>query len=186
MIALWIILIVAVVIVLWIVAVYNRFINLRNGIESTFNQISVALKKRLDMIGQIVDSTKGMMKFEKSTLTEVTKLRQAGKGSITPAKADQLLAATNKLAGSIAVQVEAYPKLTSNENVKQLISSVQEMEDEISRLRYTYNNTIQEFNTKRETIPSSIVAGMFGFNKKKYLEMKESAAELEKRPDTKL
>ncbi|MBI3034071.1 LemA family protein [Candidatus Woesearchaeota archaeon] len=165
-------------------ATYNRFINLRNGIESSFNQINVALKKRLDLIGEVVDSTKGIMKFEKGTLTEITKLRGQAAGNLTPELAAKLSNATGRIAGAISVQVEAYPKLSSNENVKQLVDSLQEVEQQIAQLRYTYNNTVQEFNTSREMFPSSIIAGMFGFSKNSYLQMKEPQESLEKRPDT--
>ena len=173
-------------IVLFVAMTYNRFINLKNGIESTLQQINVALKKRLDMIGQIVDATKGQMKFEKSTLTEVTKLRTQAAGNLTSAEAQKLAAQTSKLAGSIAIQVEAYPKLSSNENVKQLINSVETAEQEIAQLRYTYNNMVQEFNTKTETVPSNMIASMFGFAKTHYLKMQEDQAALDKRPDTSL
>jgi len=182
----WVLIAVVVVILLYIGLTYNSFINLRNGIESTLNQINVALKKRLDMIAEIVDATKGIMKFEKGTLVDITKLRGQAGGSLNPTQLAKLATATNKLAGSIAIQVEAYPKLRSNDNVQQLVTAVQDAEQEIAQLRYTYNNIVQQFNTMRERVPSNIIAGLFGFAKTTYLQMKESAEELQKRADTKL
>lgn len=179
----WIIgIVVGVIILGYIVATYNRFINLKNGIESNFKQISVALKKRLDLIEQVVSSVKGQMKFEKSTLTDITKLRAQAKGTMSPETAKKVDAASQKLISGFQVQVENYPNLKSNENVSQLIDSINQLEEEISRLRYVYNNTVQEFNTKSQTIPSNIVAGLFGFGKTNYLEFEQTTEQLNKAP----
>jgi LemA protein len=174
--------VVAVIVLGYLFGTYNRFINLKNGIESTQKQINVALKKRLDLISQIVSSVKGQMKFEKGTLTEVTKMRAGIKPETSIEDAKKIDAASRKILSGIQVQVEAYPNLKSNENVSQLINAVNTTEDEIARLRYTFNNTIQEYNTKTQMIPSNIVAGIFGFGKNKYLEFSESEAELNKTP----
>lgn len=176
--------VVAFIIVVYFISTYNRFINLRNGIESTLKQINVALKKRIDMITQIMDSVKGEMKFEKSTLTDITKLRNSATTDMDAKKAKSIDTKTSQILGGLKVQVEAYPDLKSNKNVSQLISSVNTMEEEVARLRYTYNNTIQEFNTKAQTIPSNMVASMFGFNKQKYLEFDEN--EIKSAPKIKL
>ncbi len=173
---------VGVIIVFYFIGTYNRFVNLKNGIESNLKQISVALKKRLDLIDQVVASVKGQMKFEKSTLTEVTKLRSGITGQMDAAQAKKVDAASSKIISGFQLQVENYPNLKSNENVSQLITSVNELEEEISRLRYVYNNTVQEFNTKTQTIPSNIVAGLFGFGKTNYLEFDESESTLKKAP----
>lgn len=177
-----VIIVVAVLILLWGVGVYNRFINLKNGIESNLKQISVALKKRLDMIGQVMDSVKGQMKFEKSTMTEITKMRSGVSSNMSAEKAKQVDAVSNKFLSGLAVQVENYPNLKSNENVTQLINSINQLEDEISRLRYVYNNTVQEFNTKTQTIPTNIIAGIGGFAENKYLEFDETDKDLKKAP----
>lgn len=170
-------------IIIYFAATYNRFINLRNGIESGLKQINVALKKRIDLIGQVVDSVKGEMKFEKETLTEITRLRSSVSENMTAEESRKAEQATRSIFEGLKVQVENYPDLKSNENVKQLIDSINSIEDEISRLRYTYNNTVQEFNTKAQSIPSNIVARIAGFGKTKYLEFRETAEELEKKPE---
>ena len=177
MVLITVIIIILVVIVLgYFIGVYNRFINLKNGIESGLRQISVALKKRMDLVGQIVDSVKGEMKFEKSTLTEVTKLRGAVTQEADPAAIKELADQTGTLVRGLMVQVEAYPDLKANTTVQQLISTLNDVETEISRLRYTFNNTVQEFNTKRQMFPSNTVAGLFGFNKQHYLEFSNEEA----------
>lgn len=173
---------VGVIVVFYFIGTYNRFVNLKNGIESNLKQISVALKKRLDLIDQVVASVKGQMKFEKGTLTEVTKLRSGIRGQMDAEQAKKVDAASSKVISGFQIQVENYPNLKSNENVSQLITSVNELEEEISRLRYVYNNTVQEFNTKTQTIPSNIVAGISGFAKNKYLEFDESESTLKKAP----
>lgn len=181
-----IVIVVAVIILLWAVGVYNRFVNLKNGIESNLKQISVALKKRLDLIGQVMDSVKGQMKFEKGTLTEVTKMRAGVTSNMSAEKAKQVDAASNKFLSGLSVQVENYPNLKSNEQVAQLITSINGLEDEISRLRYVYNNTVQEFNTKTQTIPTNMIASIGGFSKTKYLEFDETDKELKQAPKIKL
>jgi LemA protein len=167
---------------LYFVATYNRFINLKNGIESNLKQINVALKKRLDLIGQVLDSVKGQMKFEKGTLTEITAMRSNfSKAAMNVKDAKKVDLATSNFVSGLNVQLENYPNLRSNEQVKQLIDSINGLEEEVSRLRYVYNNTVQEFNTKRQTIPSNIVAGICGFSKTSYLEFEEGES-LKKAP----
>ena len=166
----------------YFVATYNRFINLRNGIESGLKQINVALKKRIDLIGQVMDSVKGEMKFEKDTLTEITRLRSSVNENMTQEESGRAEQATRQIFEGLKGQVENYPNLKASENVKQLIDSINGLEEEIGRLRYTYNNTVQEFNTKVQTIPSNIVAKIAGFGKTKYLEFQETAEKLETAP----
>ena len=174
--------VVVVIVLFYFMGTYNRFIRLKNGIESGLKQINVALKKRLDLIEQVVSSVKGQMKFEKGTLTEITRMRSQATAGMDAGKARKIANASDRILAGLRVQVENYPNLKSNENVKQLIDSINSLEDEISRLRYVYNNTVQEFNTKRQTVPSNIVAGMFGFSKNQYLEFDEPEATLKKAP----
>jgi len=181
----WLIILIVVVVVLFALyyfSTYNRFINLKNGIESNLEQINVGLKKRLDLIAQVVESVKGQMKFEKGTLENITQMRSQINQATTPDKAQKINEVTNKFMSGLNVQVENYPNLKSNENVTQLINSINGLEEEISRLRYVYNNTVQEFNTKTQTIPSNLVAAISGFAKNKYLEFAEDKKTLEKAP----
>lgn len=180
-----ILLIVGVIVLFYFVGTYNRFIKLKNGIESNLKQINVALKKRLDLIEQVVSSVKGQMKFEKGTMTEITKMRSQVSEGMGAAKAKKIDTATTDFLAGLRVQVENYPDLKSNEQVRQLIDSINSLETEVSRLRYVYNNTVQEFNTKRQVVPSNIVAGAFGFNKSEYLEFDEGAS-LKKAPKIEL
>lgn len=172
-----------VLLLFWAIGIYNRFINLKNGIESTFNQINVALKKRIDLISQLVEATRGYMKYEKETLTKITELRsKVLSGNVDANNIKQIERETRQILGNIMVQVENYPDLKANENVSKLMDNIKEVEDEIARLRYTYNNIVQEYNTMTETVPSNIVASLFHFTKKPYLQFEESQKELNKRP----
>ncbi len=177
--------IIILLIIIYVITVYNRFIRLKHGIEANYKQIKVALKKRLDLISQVVESVKGEMKFEKETLTEITRMRSEAGKETSPEQTKELENKSRNILAGLKVQVENYPNLKANENVKQLINSINELEEEISRLRYVYNNTIQEFNTKSEVFPSNIIAGLFGFNKQKYLSFEEEE-KLEEAPKIKL
>ncbi len=166
---------------LYIVNSYNRFQQLKNGAEATFGQIKVALKKRLDMISQLVDTVKSHAKFEKGTFEKISALRSGVAQAETPDDITNLENETRKLLGSINVTVENYPDLKTSTVVLELTQAIQDIENEISRHRYTYNNIAQEMNTKIDIFPSNLVASVFGFKKLSYLEFE---TEIEKRPDT--
>ena len=178
-----IIIIIILIILGLFISIFNRFKTLRNGADAGLAQIKVALKKRLDMITQLVDTAKGYAEFEKSTMTEVTKMRSKV-GQITSAgELSKIGNQSRKILDNIIAVMENYPNLKSNENVKELMKAIQNVEEEISRHRYTYNNIIQEYNTKTEVVPSNIIANIFHFTKLEYLEFDE--AEISKRPETK-
>ncbi len=165
----------------WIIVVYNRLIGLNNAIENTFHQIQVAMKKRMDMIGQLVDTTKSYLKYEKGVFTDVTKLRS------TPLATPDDIKKANDMAtavlGRIFAVMENYPKVQGVEAVKQLQESIKNIEAEIARQRYLYNDQVQTFNVTIQVFPNNLIAGMLGFKKKPYLEFGE---EVSKRPETKV
>ena len=164
------------------ILLYNRFKQLKNASEATLNQIKVALKKRLDMISQLIESVKSYAKFEKKLLEKITKMRM-GIDNVTKAEEIRKIdEESKKFLGTIKVTVENYPDLKTSKTVKELMKAVKEIEDEIARHRYTYNNIIQEYNTKIDTFPSNLVARAFGFRKMSYLEF---GKEIRKRPKLK-
>jgi len=165
----------------YVIMMYNKFINLKNAIENGFKQIQVGLKKRADMIGQLVETTKGQIKFEKDVMTGVAKLRSAPMGNPAEAKKADKLGAS--VLGKLFAVMENYPNLRSVEAVTNLQNSIKDNEDEIARLRYLYNDQVQTFNMMAERIPTNFIASIFGFKKKEYLEFEK---EIEKRPDTKI
>ncbi len=174
MLGLIIVAVVLLLLVVWFIIVYNRFITLKNAIESTFNQIKVAMKKRLDKISSLVEATKSYIKYEKDVFTQVAKLRSAPMN--TTEDMNKAVKGLQGLIGSIKVAVEAYPDLKANENVKKLMDEISNVENEIARLRYLYNDQVQTYNTLGEKIPTNIVAGIAGFSKKAYLEIEEAAS----------
>ena len=168
-------------VIVYFISIYNRFQTLKNGSLATLGQIRVALKKRLDMISQLLDSVQSYAKFEKATFEKITEMRASVLKADTGAIAN-IEAESRKILGNILVSVENYPDLKTSEPVRKLMDSVKDVEDEVARHRYTYNNIVQEFNTMTDVIPSNIVASLFRFMKLDYLEFEEA---IEKRPDLK-
>ncbi len=177
----WWILIVAslfLLVIVWVAIEYNWFRRMENAIVSTKNQITVSLKKRLDMISQLIDASKSYMKFEESTLKEITEMRSnLGSKDVDLGK---VYKESGALLGKIFAVAEKYPELKSSELVERVQKNVSDIEDEISRLRYLYNDQVQMFNTKCDVIPSNIVAGIFRFKKREYLKFGEKTKEVPK------
>lgn len=161
----------------YVILVYNRFINLKNGIENSFRQIQVGMKKRADMIAQLVDAARGYIKFEKDVMTGVTKLRSAPLGK--PGDVRKADALATSLLGRIFAVMENYPNLRGVEAVTSLQNSIKDVEGEIARLRYLYNDQVQSFNMMVERFPSNIIASIFGFKRREYLRFEKG---IEERP----
>ena len=173
----WIILgvvaIVVIVLILWVVSIYNRFVALKNSSEATLGQIRVAMKKRLDMIDQLLGSVKSYAKFEKETLEKVTAMR-ASVATASPGDLNKVEAEFRSIFGRLLAVAENYPDLKTSTTVTSMMSSIKELEDEIARQRYTYNNISQEFNTMMDTIPSNFVAKLMDLIKLEYLQFEEA------------
>ena len=166
-------LIVVVAIGIYAVLAYNRFINLKNAIESTFNQIRVAMKKRLDKITALVKATKSYVKYERSTLAKITGLRRMKMESA--ADIERAETKFRAVVPSIMAVMENYPDLKAEKTVSKLMQEVSSVEDEIARLRYLYNDQVQMFNAMTERFPTNIIASLLGFGKKPYLRVEEEA-----------
>jgi LemA protein len=160
------------IVAFYFVTIYNRLQSLKNGAEATLSQIRVAMKKRLDMIEQLVDSVKSYAKFERETLEKITSMRTS-LGSASPDELAKINGASRGLVGNVLAVAESYPQLKTSEAVTTTMNAVKDVEDEISRHRYTYNNIIQEFNTLLVTVPSNMVASRTGMRKLDYLNFEE-------------
>jgi LemA protein len=173
----WIVLgVIALVIVgliIWAVGIYNRFFSLKNSSEATLGQIRVAMKKRLDMIEQLLGSVKSYAKFEKETLEKVTAMR-ASVATAGPGDLNKVEAESRSIFGRLLAVAENYPDLKTSATVMSMMDSVKGLEDEIARQRYTYNNISQEFNTMMDTIPSSFIGRLIGLIKLEYLQFEEA------------
>jgi LemA protein len=177
----WIALIVVAVIVLFLVFTYNGLVRLRNMVDEAWNQISVQLKRRHDLIPNLVEAVKGYMEFEQSTLTKVIEARNAAVSAQAagPAAAGQSAQAENVLTGALRqlfALVENYPQLKANENVMQFQEELTTTENQIGFSRQHYNSTVREFNTSIQTFPNVILAGMFGFKGRDYFQIQEEDA----------
>jgi LemA protein len=176
----WILLIIVAIVVvvligliLWVVGIYNRFVSLKNSSEATLGQIRVAMKKRLDMIDQLLGAVKSYAKFEKETLERFTAMR-ASVATAGPGDLNKVEAESRSIFGRLLAVAENYPDLKTSGTVMSLMDSVKNLEDEIARQRYTYNNISQEFNTMIDTIPSNFVAKLMGLIKLEYLQFEEA------------
>ncbi|KAF5091437.1 LemA family protein [Methanospirillum purgamenti] len=165
--------------VAWFISLYNRFYALKNSYEATLGQIKVALKKRLDMIDQLLGAVKSYAAFEKETFERVTAMR-ASVGSAGSGDIPALEAESRSILGRLLAVMENYPDLKTQATVSELMGAVKNVEDEIARQRYTCNNIAEQFNTMVDTIPSNFVARFSGLTKLEYLEFEE---EINKRPE---
>lgn len=173
-IVLWAIVAAIVILVLWFILAYNSFVALRNRIENSWSQIDVQLKRRFDLVPNLMEAVKGYMKHEKVTFKMVTEAR----GAVTKAQGfKQSAQAENMLTGalkSLFAVAEAYPELKANQNFLMLQEELSGIESKIAFTRQFYNDSVLQLNTKTETFPDSIIASMFGFKKKEYFEVTET------------
>lgn len=166
----WIIIsIVVIILVLYFVIIYNGLISLKNNIEKAWSNIDVLLKQRSDELPNLVESVKGYMKHEKSTLLELTKARTEFLKAETlsqKAKADKKISGALKTIFAVA---ENYPKLRANENFLQLQNRISGLENEIADRREFYNDSVTNYNTRIQSVPDVWIAKMFGFTEPKQL-----------------
>jgi len=169
----YIILAVVVVIAGWIAASYNGFIRLRTRAEEAWSDIDVQLKRRYDLIPNLIDTVKGYMNHERETLESVTKARTAAMGAGTvgeQAASENML--TDALKSLFAVS-ESYPDLKANENFLELQRELTDTENKIQASRRFYNTNVRDLNIKIESFPSNVIAGIFKFVKREFFELAE-------------
>ena len=184
----WIFLALVVAIVFWGVAIYNGLVKLRQRFKNAFAQIDVQLKRRYDLIPNLVEAAKGYLAHERQTLEAViaargNALNASQKAAANPGDAGAmqgLAQAEGQLGGALGrlmVLFEAYPDLKANQNVLQVQEELTSTENKIAFARQAYNDTVMAYNTRRESFPDAIFAGMFGFREATLLEATESAEE---------
>jgi LemA protein len=168
---------VIVLIVLAGIAIYNRLVRLRTTVKSSWSDIDVQLKKRYDLVPNLVETVKGYASHERSVFENVAKARSMAMGATTPAdkaKAENMFTETLK---SLFAVAEAYPELKANANFQQLQSQLTELENNIEYARRYYNAVVRDYNILTETFPSNIIAGQFRFEKEEFFELEEPAVE---------
>ena len=176
----WVLLIIVVLVGLFVATTYNNLIVLRNKARDQWAQIEVQLKKRFDLIPNLVETVKGYAKHEKDTLNEVIEARNKFKAAATPEEEMAASGELNKVLGRIMMLTEAYPELKANENFLSLQADLKDVEEKISYARQFYNDTVLGYMNKVEMFPSNIIANMFGFKPMKYFEAGEEAKEAPK------
>jgi LemA protein len=184
----WILIAVIVALVVGVVTIYNGLVTLRNRFKNAFAQIDVQLKRRYDLIPNLVETAKGYIKHERGTLEAViqarnaalTAARAAGATPGDPAAMQQLGQAEGTLAGVLGrlfALAEAYPDLKANQNMLALQEELTSTENKVAFARQAFNDAVMEYNVRRESFPANVLAGMFGFGAAELLQATESADE---------
>ena len=166
--------------VIYVISVYNKLVNSRNKVENQWSQIDVQLKRRADLIPNLVETVKGYAKHEEGTLTKVIEMRNKAVNATT---VNEKVEANNELTGALSrlmVIAEAYPELKANQNFVSLQNDLKDTEDKISYARQFYNDSAMNFNNLVEMFPSNIIANMFGFKKFEFFKVEEEAKEVPK------
>lgn len=178
MIVLGIVLAVVVVVAGWLIATYNGLVKARNQVDEAWSDIDVMLKRRHDLIPNLINSVKGYMTHEKDLLENITKYRaqavdqQEAGDTAGLAQTESML---GSMLGKLQIAVEAYPDLKANENVSQLMGELSDTENKLSASRRFYNGNVRDFNTKVQMFPTNLIAGMFGFKEYDFFEIEDEA-----------
>jgi LemA protein len=176
----WVVVIVAAVVVLLLlvlVAMFNKLVRLRNRAENAWAQVDVQLRKRYDLIPNLVEAVKGYAAHERQTFDEVTQARtaaQQAQGVAQQAEAENALTAA---IGRLFAVAEAYPQLRATENFQQLQAQLSDVEQQIAVSRQVYNDTVLTYDNALETVPTNIIAGIFNFREREYFQTEDATRE---------
>ena len=172
-----VILVVAALIVLALIALYNRFVRYRNRVDNSWAQIEVQLKRRWDLIPNLVETVKGYAQHERGTFEAVTEARAAAQRAQGPAATAAAEGILGQALGRLFAVAEAYPELQADENFRQLQSELAETENRIAVSRQVYNDTVLTYNNAIQTFPGVVIAGPFGFARREFFETDETQRE---------
>lgn len=170
-----IILIILAVLVVWLIITYNVLVVRRNRVKESWSDIEVQLKRRYDLIPNLVNAVKGYASHEQKVFEEVTVARSAAIGAKTPEEHGQT---ENMLTGALRhlfAVAEAYPQLRASENFRELQMELSDTENKIQAARRFYNSTVMDLNTSVEQFPTNLIAGMFGFKKEEFFDLENEA-----------
>jgi LemA protein len=171
----WLIVILAIVVIvaLLLVALYNRLVQQRNRVDNAWAQVEVQLKRRWDLIPNLVETVKGYAAHERETFEAVTQARARAQQAGTPAEAAQAEGILGAALGRLLAVAEAYPELQADENFRQLQTELSETENRVAVSRQVYNDTVLTFNNTVQTFPGLVLAGPFGFTIREFFEVEE-------------
>ena len=166
---------IVVLFLLWLIAIYNGLVRLRNEVKNAWAQIDVQLKRRHDLIPNLIETVKGYAAHERGTLDAVVQARSKAVGAQTVPDRVKAEGELSQALGRLMVLVEAYPDLKANQNFLALQEELTSTENKIGFSRQYYNDSVMQYNTRIETFPPNIVAGMFGFQASPFFEVEEKA-----------
>ncbi|HVM17861.1 MAG TPA: LemA family protein [Gaiellaceae bacterium] len=167
----------AILVALFLVATYNRLVRLRNRVANAWSQVDVQLRRRYDLIPNLVETVKGYASHERGTFEEVTAARTRAQEARTVEQQAEAENALTAAIGRLFAVAEAYPELRASENFRQLQTELADTEDKIRVARQVYNDTVLTYENARQTVPTNLVAGMFGFEPRPFFELEEAARE---------
>lgn len=170
-----IIIIILVLLILFVIGIYNALIRLRNQVDNSWSQIDVQLKRRHDLIPNLVETAKGYMQHERGTFEAITKARSQAMGAKTVSEASKAEGALGEALSRFMLVVENYPDLKANQNFLSVQEELTSTENKIAFARQNYNDQVLFFNNKIQMFPSNIIAGMFGFGKRDFFELEVDA-----------
>jgi LemA protein len=170
-----VLLVVLAVIVLWVIGAYNALVSLRNQVLNAWKQIDVQLKRRHDLIPNLVNTVKGFMEFEQTTLPQVIEARNRAVSATGPADAARKEGELTQALGRLFALTENYPTLKSNENVRMLQEELTSTENKVGFARQYYNDIATKFNTAQQTFPSVLIASSMGFKSAELFEITEAS-----------
>jgi LemA protein len=176
----WIFLGILVALVFWSVLSYNNLVTYKNQVQNAWKQIDIQLKRRYNLIPNLVNTVKGGMEFEKSTLAKVVEARAKAMGAATPQDKGAAENVLTQALGNLFALVENYPTLKSNRNILQLQEELTSTENKIGFARQFYNDLVAQFNTKQEVFPTNMMASAFGFKRAEYFQAEEVDREVPK------
>jgi len=174
----WIVLGVIAFIAIWLIATYNGLVGGRNQAQTAWSQIDVQLKRRHDLIPNLVQVVKDAMGYEQETLTKVIQARNAAAAASGPAQSGPAEAALSQATRGLFALVESYPQLKANDNVKQLQEELTSTENKIAFSRQFYNDSVNSYNTRRQSFPAVLAAASLGFGPMELFNMPEAEREV--------
>jgi LemA protein len=173
----WVIVLIVILVVLALIVVglYNRLVRYRNRVDNAWAQVDVQLKRRWDLIPNLVETVKGYAAHERETFEAVTNARAAAQNAKGPAEAAQAEGILSQALGRLFAVAEAYPQLRATENFQQLQAQLSETEDKVAVSRQVYNDTVLTYHNAIQTFPGTLLAGPFGFTKREFFEVEGDA-----------
>lgn len=174
MIALWIVLGILAILIIFIIGAYNTLVRLRNQVKNAWSQIDVQLKRRHDLIPNLIETVKGYMVHERETLTKITEARSNAMAAGTVGEKAQAEGVLSGMLGKLQVAMEAYPDLKANTNFLALQEELTSTENKLSFARQAYNDQVLTYNNKTQVFPSNIIAGMFNFKEAEFFEITDA------------